>query len=189
MPREKWMLVQYSRKVIFSHSFSYLPSLLQEFASQHHSPFITSLPYFQILPTFCLFFLKYSLTLQAMQLQAFSHFKDCVFLPSAPSANSSCPFTHLPRMMSGQFSVVSRLGKSREGEVALLFFQYCNLLIFIQETLPNFSPPFLFLILFPSEVYFASQFICKTCLKHSHKRETSSNYWLNLLIMILQILP
>lgn len=124
MPIENGCQFNTAEKWLFSHSFSYLPFQLQEFVNQHHSPFITSLPYFQILPTFCLFFLKYSLTLQAMQLQVFfSHFKDCVFLLSAPLANSSCPFTHLPRMMSGQFSVVIRLGKSRECEVALLFFQ------------------------------------------------------------------
>lgn len=59
---------------------------------------LISLSYFQTVSIFCAFFLRCSLALQAMQLQVFSLCStDCIFLLTASSENSPCPFTCLSR--------------------------------------------------------------------------------------------
>lgn len=170
----KWILGQFNiarkKKVCFP---VLLPSLLQQFVSQHHFPFInTPPPLFSDAAAFCTFWdtaFHYRLIILSLN--------DCVFPLTAPSAIPSCPFAQHDDVRTVFWSQQT-CQKQRvwiSPPLSLVHYMWC--IYFHSGSTSTLSPPFLFLKYFSKwtvQLYgsFAKVTLPQTCIEEKLQQVT-----------------
>lgn len=138
---------------------------------------------------YILYLPRYGLSLLTMQLQAFSSsLNDYIFLLTAPSAIPSCPFAQNDDVRTVFWSQQTCQKQSVQKSPPL------SLAHDMWSTSFHSGSPATLISTLTSHIFFQVNsttwwFICESHLRHMHRRETPLSCWLNLLIILLQILP